>query len=132
MVEFGRDDLEAPPAEGEESIYSHKTTTILDEEKVSFMHIENLPNQDGASEDSFSEQDMVYYNKDDLTNYSKGLGLNKVKAKKSPIKAGQTNYFSENDIKEVQESDHGSVSSLERAKRQRMGRGQIRHNEFEV
>jgi hypothetical protein len=46
---FGHDDLEfgmtAPiGANGEESIYSHKTTTILDEEKVSFMHIEHLPN----------------------------------------------------------------------------------------
>jgi hypothetical protein len=28
-----------------------------------------------------AEGDMVYYNKDDLTNYSKGLGLNKVQAK---------------------------------------------------
>lgn len=65
----------------EESIYSHKTTTILDEEKVSFMHIEHLPDQDNGSDDSFAEQDMVYYNKDDLTNYSKGLGLNKVKAR---------------------------------------------------
>ena len=81
MLEFGHDDLEAPGAGNEESIYSHKTSTILDEEKVSFMHIEHLPNQDNASDDSFSEQDMVYYNKDDLTNYSKGLGLNKVKAK---------------------------------------------------
>jgi hypothetical protein len=35
---------------------------------------------------------MVYYNKDDLTNYSKGLGLNKVKAKFP----GQ--YYSENDL----------------------------------
>lgn len=71
MIEFGHDDLElgreghhrAPggpldmmvePTE-EESIYSHKTSTILDEEKVSFMHIEHLPNQDNASDDSFSE-----------------------------------------------------------------------------
>ena len=71
---------------------------------------------------------MVYYNKDDLTNYSKGLGLNKVRAK-NPNKTN--NYFSENDIQEVQESDHNeSVSSLERAGRERgrMGRGQIRHN----
>ena len=55
MLEFGHDDLEAPGANGEESIYSHKTSTILDEEKVSFMHIEHLPNQDNASDDSFSE-----------------------------------------------------------------------------
>lgn len=40
--EFGRDDLEHNHEE--ESIYSHRTTTILDEEKVSFMHIEHLPN----------------------------------------------------------------------------------------
>lgn len=40
---FGHDDLQ-PAAGPEESIYSHKTTTILDEEKVSFMHIEQLPN----------------------------------------------------------------------------------------
>lgn len=60
MIEFGREDIEMDAAmaangEPEESIYSHKTTTILDEEKVSFMHIEHLPNQDGASDDSFSE-----------------------------------------------------------------------------
>ena len=88
MLEFGHDDLEAPGAGNEESIYSHKTSTILDEEKVSFMHIEHLPNQDNASDDSFSEQDMVYYNKDDLTNYSKGLGLNKVKAKPTMSQTG--------------------------------------------
>lgn len=49
MIEFGHDDLEMDAPEGpngelEESIYSHKTSTILDEEKVSFMHIEHLPN----------------------------------------------------------------------------------------
>lgn len=47
---------------------------------------------------------MVYYNKDDLTNYSKGLGLNKVKAKNQP------SYFSENDVKEVNE-DMGEMES---------------------
>lgn len=53
---------------------------------------------------------MVYYNKDDLTNYSKGLGLNKVKARPSP---GQ-NYFSENDLHEIKEGellDNESVSN---------------------
>ena len=99
---FGHDDLEldaplGPNGELEESVYSHKTSTILDEEKVSFMQYEHLPNQDNQSDESFSEQDMVYYNKDDLTNYSKGLGLNKVKAKKR----NQGQYFSENDLHEV-------------------------------
>jgi hypothetical protein len=37
---FNHDDLENRDGGQEESIYSHKTTTILDEEKVSFMHIE--------------------------------------------------------------------------------------------
>ncbi len=86
MIDFGHDDLELGGAPGplEESIYSHRTSTILDEEKVSFMHIEHLPNEDNASDDSFSEQDMVYYPKDDMTVYSKGLGLNKVSAKNNP------------------------------------------------
>lgn len=57
------------------------------------MHIEQLPPQDNASDDSYSEQDMVYYNKDDITEYSKGLGLNRVKARNAP-----QSYFSENDI----------------------------------
>lgn len=98
MLEFGHDDLEMASVprgangQPDESIYSHQTSAILDEEKVSFMHIEHLPDQDNASDDSFAEQDMVYYNKDDLTNYSKGLGLNKVKAKQQPL------YYSENDI----------------------------------
>ena len=45
MMDFAQEDLDAPGAnEGDESIYSHQTSTILDEEKVSFMHIEHLPN----------------------------------------------------------------------------------------
>jgi hypothetical protein len=36
-VAFGHDDIY--PNE-EESVYSHKTSEILDEEKVSFMHID--------------------------------------------------------------------------------------------
>ena len=42
MIDFGHEDLEGAPGPQEESIYSHKTSTILDEEKVSFMHIEHL------------------------------------------------------------------------------------------
>lgn len=95
----------------DESIYSHKTTTILDEEKVSFMHIEHLPNQDNGSEDSFDEQDMVYYNKDDLTMYSKNLGLEYVKPKNMPQSMTQQQkfqYYSENDLNEIAESEGGS------------------------
>lgn len=49
MLEFGHDDLEMASVprgqndQPDESIYSHRTSTILDEEKVSFMHIEHLP-----------------------------------------------------------------------------------------
>jgi hypothetical protein len=63
------------------SMHSHATTEVLDERKVSFVHIGGLPNKEDGSEDSFNEQDMVYYHKDDLTQYSKHLGLNKVKRK---------------------------------------------------
>lgn len=59
---------------------------------------------------------MVYYNKDDLTNYSKNLGLNKVKAKLQP----PTNkYYSENDLHEVEENsysenEHSRISGRSR------------------
>lgn len=58
-LEFGRDDLEidnaaAIAADGE-SIYSHKTSAILDEEKVSFMHIDHLQNEEVNSDESFAE-----------------------------------------------------------------------------
>ena len=36
-----------------------------------------------SDEDEFEEGDMVFYNKDDLTNYSKNLGLNKLKSRLS-------------------------------------------------
>ena len=56
---FGRDDLDmdnaaAIGADGE-SIYSHKTSAILDEEKVSFMHIDHLQNEEINSDESFAE-----------------------------------------------------------------------------
>lgn len=73
---------------------------------------------------------MVYYNKDDLTNYSKGLGLNKVKAKQQP------QYYSENDIQEVHEgsiSDEGVDESRSHdPSRKRMGMGLIKRNDLEA
>lgn len=85
---FGRDDLEidnaaAIAADGE-SIYSHKTSAILDEEKVSFMHIDHLQNEEINSDESFAEQDMVYYDKDDLTRFSENRGINRVKRRQAP------------------------------------------------
>lgn len=78
---------------------------------------------------------MVYYNKDDLTNYSKGLGLNKIKVKKQP---GQQ-YFSENDLYEVQEGELSdnesgrSGRSYDHAgKRNKNGRGKIKHNDLDL
>lgn len=152
-LQFGHDDLEfqAPLGPiGDDSIYSHKTSTILDEEKVSFMHIEHMANQEDQSDDSFSEQDMVYYNKDDLTQYSKNLGLNKVKAKINNVKGGG-NYFSENDLQEVSEnSENGeregqNNSSIRLQNSQRTGRsyepgtrngisgeGRIQHNNVSI
>ena len=54
------------------------------------------------SEESFSEGDMVYYNKEDLTNYSRHLGLNKLK--------GPTHRFKK--VKKMRHSFHPDLSSL--------------------
>lgn len=53
---------------------------------------------------------MVYYNKDDLTNYSKGLNLNRVKAKQLPLPSNNK-YYSENDLHEVEEQSGISENS---------------------
>jgi hypothetical protein len=76
---------------------------------------------------------MVYYNKDDLTNYSKGLGLNRVKAKRQSMPS----YFSENDIREISENERqndesSAGGSLEPGTRGRMGRGTIKHNDLDI
>lgn len=60
------------------------------------MHIGNLPNQENASDDSYSEHDMVMYSKDDMTNYSKHLKLNRVPAKKPNVP-----YYSEGDAEYI-------------------------------
>jgi Spy/CpxP family protein refolding chaperone len=73
-------------------MHSHATPEVLDERKVSFVHIGGLPNKEDGAEDSFNEQDMVYYHKDDLTQYSKHLGLNKVKRKQ------QLYFYSDTDV----------------------------------
>lgn len=132
---FGREDLEqenaaALAADGE-SIYSHKTSAILDEEKVSFMHIDHLKNEDVNSEESFGENDMVYYEKDDMTLFSEGRGINRVKRRQAPPQ-----YYSENDLQEVKEGDFSegdSVSGRSGGRSRRtMGRGQLSHHQLET
>jgi len=111
----GVDDIDEIAAQmaADESIYSHRTSTILDEEKVSFVHIPgNLPGEENQSEDDEYEQDMVYYNKDDLTNYSKHLGLNKV-AKRKP----NVPYYSENDIQEQEGDSEDNMETTRSADR---------------
>jgi uncharacterized protein YacL (UPF0231 family) len=58
---------------------SHNSTAILDGEKVFFRP--NDPVDDDNEEENI-EADMVYYHKDDLTNYSKFMKLNRVRVKK--------------------------------------------------
>jgi len=45
------------------------------------MHIDHLPNLEKDSDESFAEQDMVPYYKDDLTRYSENRGINRVKVR---------------------------------------------------
>ena len=60
------------------------------------MHIDHLKNEDVNSEESFGENDMVYYEKDDITKFSENRGINRVKRRQAPQA-----YYSENDLHEV-------------------------------
>lgn len=62
---------------GENSIHSHNTSSIIDQRAVNFQDADYAV-LDGEISDSYSEGDIVYYHKDDLTNYSWNLDLNKV------------------------------------------------------
>jgi hypothetical protein len=93
-------------AEG--SIHTHRTPSILDENEVSFENRQGmLPQEASVSDEDYTEQDMVYYHKDDLTNYSKGLGLNKVKQK--PNQNVQF-FYNDNDIDFPQSNEEGESS----------------------
>lgn len=98
---------DAMAAADQESIYSHQTTEILDEEKVSFMHIGGMP-EDAQDEEEYEEYEMVHYHKDDTTNYSKHLGLNKV-----PKRKPHAPYYSENDVQEEEEDKMAEADSQE-------------------
>jgi hypothetical protein len=61
-------------------VHSHHSSAIPDEEKVTFRPNEGPAEMDidlNDSRDSMDEN-MVYYEKEDMTNYSKTLRLNRV------------------------------------------------------
>lgn len=93
------------------------------------MHIDHLQNEDINSDESFAEQDMVYYDKDDLTRFSENRGINRVKKREAPT------YYSENDLQEVKEGDFSegdSVSGRSAGGRSRRGRGYLSHNQLDT
>jgi hypothetical protein len=77
---------------GGDSLCSHGKSSILDDREIAFQ----VPNMAMINisdcEESMEEQDMVFYPKEDLTQYSKPLGLNKVRKRISDL-----NGLSEND-----------------------------------
>ena len=54
----------------------------MDEAKVQFKHVPGVQEGDGLSEsEGYSEGSLVYYYKDDVTEFSRGLKLNRLKKK---------------------------------------------------
>jgi hypothetical protein len=70
---------------GGDSLCSHARSSILDDREIAFQ----VPNMAMINisdcEESMEEQDMVFYPKEDLTQYSKPLGLNKVRKRLSDM-----------------------------------------------
>jgi hypothetical protein len=65
---------------GNNSIHSHNSSTILDQKSVNFQDPGAALVDGESSYDTDGE--IVYYHKDDMTRYSEGLDLNKVRRKK--------------------------------------------------
>lgn len=56
----------------------------MEEEEINFQEPNLAMKEDDDESEEISERDIVYYQKDDTTNYSRPLKLNKVKKKNLP------------------------------------------------
>lgn len=74
------------------SINSHATSSIPDSRGINFQEPNLAMIDNNSDEDSMDEQDIVYYHKDDLTQFSKNLGLNKVRRKQDELKLSEEDY----------------------------------------
>lgn len=75
------------------SIHSHGTSAIPDSREIEFQEPGLAMVDNNSDEDSMDEQDIVYYHKDDLTQFSKNLGLNKVRRRHGdPLKLSEEDY----------------------------------------
>ena len=71
-------------AKKEQSFDNKSGSSIVEGDEVMF-DTGLGPNQVNESDDEMDEADMVMYNKDDMTNFSKSLGLNKMQSRLSLI-----------------------------------------------
>ena len=72
------------------SVHSHDTSTILDADAIAFQDPVDAMVNNAGSDYSMDEQDIVYYHKDDTTQFSKPLGLNKTKKRDgNPLKLSE-------------------------------------------
>ena len=72
------------------SVHSHDTSTILDADAIAFQDPFDAMVSNAGSDYSMDEQDIVYYHKDDMTQFSKLLGLNKIRKREgNPLKLSE-------------------------------------------
>mmetsp|Transcript_12501 Transcript_12501/g.14306 ORF Transcript_12501/g.14306 Transcript_12501/m.14306 type:complete len:612 (+) Transcript_12501:565-2400(+) len=80
-----------------DSVHSHETSTILDGNEIAFQEPGIGLVDNNGSEDSMEEQDIVFYHKDDITQFSKHLGLNKTRKREgNPLKLIEEDYSDTN------------------------------------
>jgi hypothetical protein len=70
---------------GGDSLCSHATSSIADNREIEFQNPNMAMINISSCEESMEEQDMVFYPKEDLTQYSKALGLNKVRKRLNDV-----------------------------------------------
>ena len=72
------------------SVHSHDTSTILDDDAIAFRDPFDAKVNNAGSDYSMDEQDIVYYHKDDMTQFSKPLSLNKIRKRDgNPLKLSE-------------------------------------------
>jgi len=89
-------------------------SSIVEDEEVMF-ETGFGPKQHLDSDNNTEENDMVYYNKDDMTNFSKGLGVNKLQSRLSLMSMShQSNPHSKHSVDDDSSEDNEAVVTHKR------------------
>ena len=56
----------------------HDNSSVVEDDRVAFGNGASMPEHEGETEDDISDPDMIIYNKEDMTQYSRPMKVNRM------------------------------------------------------